>query len=437
MPFQDIPRTWDNFKLEKFMHHFNYKNNRLHCESVDIATIAESIGTPFYLYSSATLTHHFNTFDSSLADIHHLTCFAVKACSNLAIIRLFATLGGGADIVSGGELFRALRAGIDPKRIIYSGVGKTRDELRYGLESDILMFNIESAQELDRLQKIAIELQLTAPVSFRVNPDVDPKTHAYISTGLASNKFGIPIGKAEELYDKAKAMSNIEILGVSCHIGSQLTEISPFVEALTRVKKFILRLAEKDIAIKYLDLGGGVGIRYQDETPPDLKDYATAIKNEMAGLDCTLILEPGRVIVGNAGILVTRVQYTKSNIAKKFVIVDAAMNDLTRPSLYNAYHEIQPVVKSVGSSPETVDVVGPICESGDFLAKDRSLDPLAAGDLIAIMSSGAYGFSMSSNYNSRPRAAEVLVQGEEFHVIRERETYTTLIHGEGIPEFLE
>jgi diaminopimelate decarboxylase len=419
------------------MHHFQYKNNQLHCESVSVATIAEEVGTPFYLYSSATLSHHFTAFDSSLSGFPHLTCFAVKACSNLAVLRLFATLGGGADIVSGGELFRALRAGFNPKRIIYSGVGKTREELRYGLESDILMFNIESAQELDRLQETAAELELTAPVSFRVNPDVDPKTHAYISTGLAKNKFGIPLEEAEILYRKAHGMPNINIMGVSCHIGSQLIEISPFIEALGKVKRFVERLAAQNITIKYLNLGGGVGIKYQDEIPPDLSEYAASLKEEMAGLDCTLILEPGRVIVGNAGILVTRVEYTKNNVAKKFVIVDAAMNDLTRPSLYNAYHDIIPVEKSLDDQGlETVDVVGPICETGDFLAKDRDLPPLSSGDLVAVMSSGAYGFSMSSNYNSRPRAAEVLVRENEFYVIRERETYTSLIHGEEIPEFL-
>jgi len=420
------------------MHHFEYKNGRLHCESVDIQQIAETVGTPFFLYSSATLSHHFEAFDSSFSDSNHLTCFAVKACSNLAILRLFARLGGGADIVSGGELFRALKAGFDPKRIIYSGVGKTKEELRYGLESDILMFNIESAQELERLQETAAELELTAPVSLRVNPDVDPRTHAYISTGLAKNKFGIPIEEAEDLYRRARTLPNVEILGVSCHIGSQLVEVSPFIEALNKVKQFILRLAGQGIVIKYLDLGGGVGIRYQDESPPDLKEYARAIKEEMQGLDCTLVLEPGRVIVGNAGSLVARVQYTKENRAKKVVIIDAAMNDLARPALYDAYHDILPVVRpAANGESETVDVVGPICESGDFLAKERELPHLAADDLVAIMSSGAYGFSMSSNYNSRPRVAEVLVHEDAFFVIRERETYTTLIHGEDIPEFLQ
>lgn len=422
------------------MNHFDYINNELCCESVPVSTIAEAIGTPFYLYSSATLHHHFRTFDSCFADIPHLTCFAVKACSNLAVLRLFAKQGGGADIVSGGELFRALRAGIDPRRIIYSGVGKKKDELRYGLESGILLFNVESAQELELLQETAAELDARAPVSFRVNPDVDPKTHAYISTGLAKNKFGVPMEQAEEIYRRAAAMPNIRVLGISCHIGSQLTDISPFTEALQKVRTFISGLAARGIAIAYLDLGGGLGIRYRDEEPPHPRDYAAALKNEMAGLNCTLILEPGRVIVGNAGILVSRVLYTKRSKTKNFIIVDAAMNDLGRPSLYNAFHEILPVAAradSAGADKVLADVVGPICETGDFLAKDRELPDFARGELLAVMSSGAYGFSMSSNYNSRPRVAEVLVSGDRFFVIRERETMATLIQGENIPDFLK
>src|SRR5210317_322105 len=307
------------------MHHFIYKDNELFCESVAIADIAKVVGTPFYLYSSATLAHHFNTFDKSFAELSHLTCFAVKSCSNLAILRLFSTLGGGADIVSGGELYRSLKAGVDPRRIIYSGVGKTEDELRYGLVSGILMFNVESEQELEKLQQIAKEQDMVAPVSFRVNPDVDPKTHAYISTGLAKNKFGIPINDAEKVYLRAKEMSHIKILGVSCHIGSQLTEISPFTEALNKVKQFVGRLETLGISIDYLDLGGGLGVRYQDEKPPHPQEYARALKKEMTGLECTLILEPGRVIVSNAGILVSKVLYTKKTETKNFIIVDAAM----------------------------------------------------------------------------------------------------------------
>jgi len=423
------------------MHHFIYKDNELYCESVAVADIAKAVGTPFYLYSSATLTHHFNTFDKSFGELPHLTCFAVKSCSNLAILRLFSTLGGGADIVSGGELYRSLKAGIGPRRIIYSGVGKTEEELRYGLVSDILMFNVESEQELIKLQQVAREQEMVAPVAFRINPDVDPKTHAYISTGLAKNKFGIPIEQAEDIYLRARDMSNIKILGVSCHIGSQLTEVSPFTETLHKVKLFIKRLEKHGIAINYLDLGGGLGVRYLDEKPPHPQEYARALKEEMADLECTLILEPGRVIVGNAGILISRVLYTKQTESKNFIIVDAAMNDLARPSLYDAHHDIQPVCRKAemadAKSYRKADVVGPICETGDFLARDRELPPFEQGDLLAVMSSGAYGFTMSSNYNSRPRAAEVLVKDDQFFVIRNRENYETLIRDENIPDFLE
>jgi diaminopimelate decarboxylase len=423
------------------MHHFIYKDNELYCESVAIADIAKAVGTPFYLYSSATLAHHFNTFDKSFGELPHLTCFAVKSCSNLAVLRLFSTLGGGADIVSGGELYRSLKAGIDPHRIIYSGVGKTEEELRYGVVSGILMFNVESEQELEKLQQVAQEQEIVAPVSFRVNPDVDPKTHAYISTGLAKNKFGIPIEQAEKVYLRAKEMSHIKILGVSCHIGSQLTEISPFTEALHKVKQFVGRLETLGITIDYLDLGGGLGVRYHDEKPPHPQEYARALKEGMEGLKCTLILEPGRVIVSNAGILISQVLYTKRTQAKKFIIVDAAMNDMARPSLYDAYHDILPVIRKSGQATdetlEVADVVGPICETSDFLAKDRQLPVLVQGDLVAVMTSGAYGFTMSSNYNSRPRAAEVLVKDDQFYVIRERENYETLIRDENIPDFLE
>ncbi|HHD57501.1 MAG TPA: diaminopimelate decarboxylase [Desulfobulbaceae bacterium] len=415
------------------MHHFHYKNNELYCENVPVSEITARIGTPLYLYSRATLTRHLRAFDDGFSGIGHLTCFAVKSCSNLAILQQFAAMGAGADIVSGGELFRALKAGIDPKKIIYSGVGKTEAEIREALLVDILLFNVESPQELDRLQGLAAELGTTAPVSFRINPDVDPKTHAYISTGLAKNKFGIPVEEALDEYIRAHEMDNVEILGVSCHIGSQLTQIEPFLEALNKVKGFVNRLQEKGIDIRYLDLGGGLGITYNDEEPPPPQDYAEAIMKEMRDMDCTLILEPGRVIVGNAGILLTEVQYTKVNSGgekeKRFVIVDAAMNDLTRPTLYGAYHEIQPV-KQTDAPLEVVDVVGPICETGDFMARDRELPQVQQGDLLAIMSSGAYGFTMSSNYNSRPRAAEVLVDDQEVHIIRRREDYDDLIRGE-------
>lgn len=418
------------------MHFFQYKNNELYCEDVPVSEIAREVGTPLYLYSEATLTRHFQAFDRGFAEIPHLTCFAVKSCSNLAILNLFGRMDGGADIVSGGELFRATTAGIPPYSIIYSGVGKTENEIREALEASILMFNIESSQELDRVQRVALELGVIAPIGFRVNPDVDPKTHAYISTGLAKNKFGIPVEDALREYRRARSMKGVVIRGISCHIGSQLTRIDPFVEALRKLKDFIARLEAEGIKIYYLDLGGGVGITYDDEQPPHPHDYAMAINDELGDLDCTLILEPGRVIVGNAGILVTEVQYTKVNTGgerdKRFVIVDAAMNDLTRPSLYGAYHEIIPV-KISDAGEQMVDIVGPICETGDFMARDRNLPQVEQGDLLAIMSSGAYGFSMSSNYNSRTRAAEVLVRGDRYFIIRSREDYHDLVRGESMP----
>ncbi|HEB68939.1 MAG TPA: diaminopimelate decarboxylase [Desulfobulbus sp.] len=419
------------------MHHFQYKNNHMYCENVAVADIAGQVGTPFYLYSAATLKRHFNAFDSGFDGINHLTCFAVKACSNISILHQFAGMGGGADIVSGGELFRAMKAGIHPSKIIYSGVGKTEAEMREALYAGILLFNVESSQELDRLQKVAAELGTRAPVSFRINPDVDPKTHAYISTGLAKNKFGIPVAEALQEYIRAQAMENIEVLGVSCHIGSQLTQVEPFLEALRKIKIFVGRLQAEGIAIQYLDLGGGVGITYDDEEPPHPHVYAEAVIEEMQGIDCTLILEPGRVIVGNAGILVTEVQYTKVNSGgenkKRFIVVDAAMNDLTRPSLYGAFHEILPV-RETGRKKQEVDVVGPICETGDFLARDRLLPEARQGDLLAVMSCGAYGFTMSSNYNSRTRVAEVLISDDQIYQIRRREDYDDLIRGEILVE---
>ncbi|CAK8714078.1 MAG: diaminopimelate decarboxylase [Candidatus Electronema aureum] len=416
------------------MNHFTYQNGELCCEDVRIKDIAAQVGTPFYLYSSATLRRHFTAFESGFAGMAHQTCFAVKACSNIAILNLFAKLGGGADIVSGGELFRALKAGVEPQRIIYSGVGKSRRELAEALQAGILMFNVESPQELDRLNEVAAELKTRARIAFRINPDVDPKTHAYISTGLAKNKFGIPVTEALQEYLRAKTMAHIEIVGVSCHIGSQLTQIEPFIEALRKVKAFIAKLNQEGIQIKYVDMGGGIGIPYDDEQPPHPIDYAAAVRAELAGMDCTLILEPGRVLVGNAGILVTEVQYTKRNSGseKRFIVVDAAMNDLARPSLYGAFHEILPVRETAAAEKQQADVVGPICESGDFLAKDRLMPEVQAGELLAVMSSGAYGFSMSSTYNSRPRVAEVLVSGSSFEVIRQRECYDDLVRGEAV-----
>jgi diaminopimelate decarboxylase len=418
------------------MHHFHYKNGELHCEEVPVRRIAGKVGTPFYLYSSATLTHHYQVFDAAFQGFPHIVCFAVKANANLAILRLFARLGGGADIVSGGELHRALKARVDPGKIVYSGVGKRPEEIRAALRAGILLFNLESSQELGAINRLAGRLGKKAPVGLRINPDIDPQTHPYISTGLKKNKFGIDLERALEDYRRARELPHLEVLGAACHIGSQITEVGPFVEALARLKELIKRLQELGIHIRYLDLGGGLGITYDREEPPHPSEYGQQILAQLQGLKCTLILEPGRVLVGNAGILVTKVLYTKDTEAKHFIIVDAGMNDLARPSLYGSYHGVQPVLQR--PRPElTSSLVGPICESGDFLARDRKMPAFAPGELVAVMSAGAYGFSMSSNYNARPRVPEILVQGAEFYVIRKRETYRQLTWGESIPEFLK
>ncbi len=418
------------------MHHFHYQNGELYCEQVPVSRIAAKTGTPFYLYSSATLSHHYQVFDAAFQGFPHLVCFAVKANANLAILRLLARQGAGADIVSGGELHRALKAGVDPGKIVYSGVGKRPQEIRAALQAGILLFNLESSQELEAINRIAGRLRLKAPVALRINPDIDPQTHPYISTGLKKNKFGIDIERALEDYRRARGLPHLEVIGVACHIGSQITEVSPFVEALERLKELIARLQDLGIAIHYLDLGGGLGICYDQEEPPHPHEYGEKIVARLRDLKVTLILEPGRVLVGNAGILVTKVLYTKESGVKHFIIVDAGMNDLARPSLYGSYHGVWPVAK--GTRPQVkASLVGPICESGDFLAKDRQMPALQPGDLVAVMSAGAYGFSMSSNYNARPRVAEILVQDQEFYVIRKRETYRQLIWGESIPEFLK
>lgn len=417
------------------MNHFHYKGSELFCEEVPVAQIADKVGTPFYLYSYATLKHHFLAFDGAFKNVPHLVCFASKANSNIAILRLFASLGAGLDIVSGGELYRGLKAGVPGQRVVFSGVGKREDEISYALESNILMFNVESLQELGAIERCAARLGRKAPISFRVNPDVDPKTHSYISTGLKKNKFGLGMDAAAEAYRAASKNGNFQIVGMSCHIGSQITKVEPFVDALNKIKGLITTLKDFGITIKYLDLGGGLGIAYDEETPPHPNEYGKAILDTLGGSDYTLVFEPGRVLVGNAGVLVTRVLYTKAGADKHFVIVDSAMNDLMRPSLYGAYHEISPVFQT--ESPRvTADVVGPICESGDFLAKDREMPSAKPGDLLSVHSAGAYGFSMSSNYNSRPRVAEVMVKDNEFFVIRQRETYETLVSGEAIPHFL-
>jgi len=419
------------------MNHFEYKNGEYHCEEMSLSKIAEEVGTPFYCYSNATFRRHYDVFDKAFTGIEHLICFAVKANSNIAILRLLAQAGGGADIVSGGELFRAQKAGVDPQKIVYAGVGKSRAEIRAALEADILMFNVESSQELMALDAVAAEMGVMARVAIRVNPDVDPQTHPYISTGLKQNKFGIEIESAVEEYKRAAAMGNIEVVGMHKHIGSQLTQVSPFVDALEKTLALIDRLSEEGISIRYLDMGGGLGITYDDETPPEPADLAAQVIPMLEGRNLTLVFEPGRVIAGNAGALVTRVLYTKVNDAKTFFIVDAAMNDLARPSLYGSYQGVTPVDESVnGRKKVPADVVGPICESGDFLAKDRVLPAFKQDDLMAVMSAGAYGFTMSSNYNSRRRVAEVLVNGDRYDVIRERESMESLIQGESIPDYL-
>jgi diaminopimelate decarboxylase len=417
------------------MHHFQFQNNELFCEDIPIRSLVEEWGTPLYIYSYSTLSRHFRTFDSAFQGYPHLVCFSIKANSNLAIIRIFINEGGGADVVSGGELFRVLRAGISPDKVVYSGVGKTEDEISFALEASILMFNIESIQELKVINQKAKDLNTRAPISFRVNPDIDPKTHPYISTGLRMNKFGIDIRRSLEEYRFAQSLENIEIIGVDCHIGSQITEIRPFIEALHKVKELVKELKQEGIFIRYLDLGGGLGITYDKETPPHPNEYAQAILKEIQDQELTLILEPGRVIVGNGGILVTKVLYTKSTTEKNFIIVDAGMNDLIRPSLYNVYQEIIPIIKSTGEKYKA-DIVGPICESGDFFARDRVIPEPQKGDLLAIMGAGAYGFAMSSNYNSRPRPAEILVAGKNSYLIRQRECYDDLIQEENIPPFL-
>lgn len=419
------------------MHDFTYLNDELCCEGVAVKEIAAAVGTPFYLYSAHTLQNHFKVFDGAFEGIKHLTCFSVKANSNLAVLRLIAGLGGGFDIVSGGELFRALRAGADPRKVVFSGVGKQPSELAYALENNILMFNLESSQELTAIDEVAGRLGIRAPIAIRVNPHIDPQTHPYISTGLKKNKFGIEMKRAIEDYRRAQQLKHVEVVGVDCHIGSQITDSKPFVEALAKIKELIQILRGHDIPVRYIDVGGGLGITYDREQPPHPREYAAALKRELEGLDCTLILEPGRVIVGNAGILVTRVLYIKEGSEKTFVTVDAAMNDLIRPSLYGAFQAIQPVVKPAGDATMTADVVGPICESGDFFARDRALPRVAPDDLLAIMSAGAYGFTMSSNYNSRPRIPEVMVRGREFHLVRKREEYDDLIKGETIPQWLQ
>ncbi|MCS6318932.1 MAG: diaminopimelate decarboxylase [Nitrospira sp.] len=419
------------------MNDFQYREGELYCEDVPLSRIAKEVGTPCYVYSHHTLVRHFRVYDSAFQNIPHIVAFAMKANSNLAVLRLMAKEGSGVDIVSGGELFRALQAGVSPGKIVFAGVGKKPDEIRDALKADILMFNVESPAELQAINEVAASMGVKARVALRINPDIDPKTHPYISTGLKKSKFGIAADRAIEEFKIAAAFSHIEVVGLHAHIGSQLTQVAPFVESLKKVLTMVQTLAEQGIPIRYLNIGGGLGITYSDETPPEPKDLADAIFPLVRDLKCVLIMEPGRVIVGNAGVLLTKVLYTKDGETKRFLIVDAAMNDLIRPSLYDAHHEIRPVFESVArAAKRTVDVVGPVCESGDFLAKDRVMPEMNAGDLMAVMSAGAYGFVMSSNYNSRPRVPEVLVHEGQIHVIRARESYEDLVRGEQIPAFL-
>ncbi|MBO1520554.1 diaminopimelate decarboxylase [Oceanisphaera pacifica] len=414
------------------MDYFNYQEDgRLYGEACDLSRLAEQHGTPLYVYSRATLERHWHAFNSACGDIEHLVCYAVKANSNLAVLNVLARLGSGFDIVSKGELCRVLEAGGDAGKVVFSGVGKRVDEIEFALEHNIFCFNVESIAELARINEVAGRMGRKAPISIRVNPDIDAGTHPYISTGLKENKFGIPIEQAQDIYRQAAAMEHLDIHGLDCHIGSQLTEVAPFLEAVDKLLVLIDSLAADEIHIKHLDVGGGLGVRYDNETPPEPKDYVEQVKAKLAGRDLTLVLEPGRAIAANAGVLLTRVEHLKPNEDKSFAIVDAAMNDLIRPALYSAWQAIIPVDKTLERPSDVYDVVGPICETGDFIGKDREL-AITEGDLLAVRSAGAYGFVMASNYNSRPRAAEVMVDGDQAFVVREREVLADLWHNESL-----
>ncbi|WP_321408143.1 diaminopimelate decarboxylase [Tolumonas auensis] len=408
------------------MDFFNYREDgELLAEQCAVSELVAQYGTPLYIYSRATIECHWKAFDAAAGDVPHLICYAVKANGNLAILNLLARLGSGFDIVSGGELARVIAAGGDAKKVVFSGVGKTEEEMRYALGQDILCFNVESEPELERLNQVAGSMGKVARISIRINPDIDAGTHPYISTGLKQNKFGIPIERAPEVYRYAASLPNLQITGVDCHIGSQLTEISPFLEAVDKLLALIDELSAAGIKIHHLDVGGGLGVNYNDETPPHPSEYALALKQKLQDRDLTLMFEPGRAIMANAGILATKVEYLKAGEDRHFAIVDAAMNDLIRPSLYSAWMNIIPVNRSLPRDAHHYDVVGPICETGDFLGKDREL-AIAPGDYLVVRSAGAYGFSMASNYNARSRAAEVLVDGEQPHLVREREPLASL-----------
>lgn len=411
------------------MSHFHYQNQQLFAEQTNVKALAEAHGTPLYIYSKTEFEQRWKMFDKAFGMQPHLVCYAVKTNSNIAILNVLAKLGSGFDIVSQGELERVLKAGGDPKKVVFSGVAKKSSEIQRALEVGIRCFNVESFAELDRIQTVAKKLDKIAPISIRVNPDVDAQTHPYISTGLKDNKFGVDIEKAPELYQTATHFSHINPIGIDCHIGSQLTQIAPFVDALERVLKLKMHLATLGIEIHHLDLGGGLGITYTDENPPEVTDYIQALLNKLNDSQLEVIIEPGRAIAGNAGILITEVEYLKPTDHKNFAIIDAAMNDLIRPALYQAYQRIEPVEQHKQGMQANWDIVGPVCETGDFLGKDRALN-LKAGDLLAVMSAGAYGFTMASNYNTRPRAAEVMVENDQNWLIRPRETYEDLMGSE-------
>ncbi len=413
------------------MNYFAYRNNQLFVEDVAVSDIAERVGTPVYIYSARTLRRHLRVMRDAFKGNDTIICFAMKALSNLSVLRLFSDLGAGFDIVSAGELMRCVKAGADPGKIVFSGVGKTDSEIETALNANILMINVESRPELHRVSEVARRLNLNARVSLRVNPDLDPGTHPHISTGHRDSKFGVPLSQVREYYAEARGLPNLELAGLSTHIGSQITDTSPFAEAARKVAAIVRDLRANGVALKYLDLGGGLGIPYQEE-PPEPAEYAAALLGPLRELGMKIIIEPGRVLVGNAGILVTRVLYVKETDVKRFVVVDGAMNDLIRPVLYEAYHEIRPVEQHQHPSMQIADVVGPVCESGDFFARKRELPEVQAGELLAVMSAGAYGFVMASNYNSRPRAPEVMVDGVCYHIVRERENFDDLVRGEHI-----
>lgn len=415
------------------MNDFEYKDGVLYCEDLRVADIADKVGTPSYLYSKKTLVNHYHAVDDGFADVPHIICFSAKANSNVAVLHLLAREGAGADVVSGGEIYRAIKAGIDPGKIVFAGIGKTADEVEYALNEGILMFNVESSQELMLINETAVRLNKKAPIALRVNPDVDPKTHPYIATGLKQSKFGIPLSQAMAEYEVASRLPGLMPIGVHQHIGSQILDAGPFESSIKKITNLTRSLKVLDIDIRYINIGGGFGIQYTDEDAPSPGDFAARLVPPLKESGCTAILETGRMIAGNAGILVTKVLYNKQGEEKKFVVVDAAMNDLARPMMYQAQHYISPVTYRDGVNQSKVDVVGPICESGDFLAQDRDLPEVGQGELLAIFTAGAYGFTMSSNYNSRSRVPEILVSGKKAYVIRRRETYEDLVRGEAIP----